>query len=58
MNAYIYPIPPPQARCDTRSIFKRSTAGLYSEFSFFLTGLLAKVKESNLLYLTITGLEE
>ena len=37
-----------QPICDTRSIFKQSTAGLNSEFSFFymgcLTNLLVAVK--------------
>ena len=48
---YIYQ---PRAGCDTRSIFKRSRAGLNSEFSFSLTSCLIMVKYSLLCYLPIT----
>ena len=37
------------ARCDTRSLFKRSLTGLNSKFSF-LTGCHTKVKEPSLPY--------
>ena len=37
-----------RARCDTRSIFKRSVTSLNLDFSFFLTGYHLKVKEPNL----------
>ena len=47
-TVYIYSTPPPRARCDTRPIFKRSTTGLNSEFSFSETGCLIKVKEFSL----------
>ena len=40
----------PRAWCDIRSIFKRSTAGLISEFFFSKTGCLTKAKESILHY--------
>ena len=33
-NVCIYPTPPPQTGCNKRSIFKQSTAGLNSDFSF------------------------
>ena len=35
-SVFIYPTPPPQARCDTRSIFQQNIEGLNLEFSFFL----------------------
>ena len=44
----IYPILPPRAKCDTRSIFKGSKAGLNLEFSFTYTGCLSKAKELSL----------
>ena len=47
---YIYPTPPPQEEYNTRSIFKWSTVGLNSEFSFSLTGCLTKVKEFGIPY--------
>ena len=40
----IYPTPPSQAVCNTRSIFKWSTAGFNAEF------FLLKAKEPSLLY--------
>ena len=33
-KVFIHPTPPSQAGCDTRSIFKHSTADLNSEYSF------------------------
>ena len=48
--AFIDPTSPLQSRRNTRSIFKQSTAGLDSEFSFSKTGYLIKVKEPNLFY--------
>ena len=47
---YIYTNPSLQVRCDTRSIFKWSTAGLKSEFSFSETDCLTKAKETSLPY--------
>ena len=38
------------AGCDTRTIFKWSTAGLNSEFSFSQTSYLTKPKEPSLSY--------
>ena len=50
---FIYPIPQPLAGCDTRSIFKPSTTGLNSEFSFSWINCLTKAKE--LYYLMTVG---
>ena len=44
----IYPTSPPWIESDTRWIFNWSTAGLKSEFSFFLTGYLTNAKELKL----------
>ena len=44
----ICPTPMPLAGYDTRSIFKYSTAGWNSEFSFSLTGCLTKARELSL----------
>ena len=44
-NLYIYPTPSPWAGCDTGSIFKQSTTGLNSDFSFSQTDHLNKLKE-------------
>ena len=50
----IYTTPLLQAGCNIMSIFKQSTAGLNSAFSFFYTGCLTKAKEPSLLnYLPI-----
>ena len=47
--------PSPRAGCDTRSVFKRSTAGMNSEFSF-KTSCLTKALETNQpYYLPIAG---
>ena len=44
------------AGCDTKSIFKRSKAGLNSEFSFSYTGCLTKTREPSLYnYLPLVG---
>ena len=52
----IYPTPLPRTGCDIRSIFKQSTTGLNSGFSFSLTGCHSKVKEpKQLYYLLIVG---
>ena len=52
----IYPTSLPQGGYHTRSLFKWSTAGLNSEFSFLWTGSLIKAKEASLLYyLSIAG---
>ena len=52
----IYLIPPPQTKCDIRSIFKWSTTGLNSVFSFTWTGCHIKVKKPSLPYcLPIAG---
>ena len=49
----------PWVEYDTKSIFKRNTAGLNSEFSFSQTGWLTKAKEHSLsYYLSITGEDE
>ena len=51
-------LPNPSARAgyDTRSIFKRSLTGLYSEFSFSYTSYLTKAEEPSLsYYLPIAG---
>ena len=53
---YIYSIPFPPARYDTKSIFKQSLTGLNSEISFFETGCYTKIKESSQCYcLPIVG---
>ena len=44
---YIYIYPSTQARCDTSSIFKRSSTGLNSEFSF-KTRCLTRAEEPRL----------
>ena len=50
------PNPSVRARYDTRSIFKRSLAGLNSEFSFSETSCLTKAEEPSLsYYLPIDG---
>ena len=41
-QAYIYPIFPPQAGCESMSISKRSIADLNSDFSFSSTGCPTK----------------
>ena len=46
----------PQAVCDARSFFKRSTNGLNSEFPCALAGCITKAKEPNMFYyLPIAG---
>ena len=59
MYIYTYIIftnPSARAGCDTRSIFKRSLAGLNSEFSFSQTSCLTKAEEPSLpYYLPIAG---
>ena len=57
LNAYSY-LPNPSARAgyDPRSVFKRSLAGLNSEFSFSWTSCLTKAEEPSLsYYLPIAG---
>ena len=44
----VYPVLPPRARCDTRSISKRCTRGLNSEFSFLRAVYLTKAREPSL----------
>ena len=52
----IYPTPPQRTGCNTRSVFKRSTTGLNSNFSSSLIDCLNKAKEPNLRsYLLIAG---
>ena len=52
----MYPTSLPWARCNTRSVFKQSKAGLKSEFTFSKTGCLSKAKELSLLHHhSITG---
>ena len=46
----IYQTHLPQGRFSTRSIFRQSTAGLNSEFSFSKAGCLIKAEEPSLLY--------
>ena len=43
---YIYTNPSARTGCGTRSIFKRSSTGLNSEFSFSQTGCLTKAKRT------------
>ena len=47
---YIYPTPPLQAGCDTRSTFVCNTDGLNLEFSFSQAGCLTNTKEPSLSY--------
>ena len=52
----IHPTPLQRAWCNIKSIFKPSTAGLNSEFSFSLTGCQTKAKEPSLPYnITMAG---
>ena len=52
---YIFTNPPPRVGSDTKSIFKQSINGLYTELSF-LTSSLDKVIEASLpYYLPILG---
>ena len=56
VSVCIYPTHLQLTRCNTRSIFKQSKAGLNSEFFFPQTGCLTKAKEPNLpYYLPIVG---
>ena len=50
MHICIYPTPLSRAGCDTRSISKRSTTSLNSEFSFSYIGCSTKSQEPSLLY--------
>ena len=53
------PIPPSQTECYIRSFFKRTKAGLNSEFSFFYSRFLTKAKDASLpYYLPIAGEEK
>ena len=49
-EAIIFTNPSARAGYDTRSIFKRSLTGLYSEFSFSKTSCLTKAEEPSLPY--------
>ena len=49
MSLCIYPTPPPQVACDTRSTFEWSKTSLNSEFSFSID-CLTKAKEISLPY--------
>ena len=53
LSVYIYYTSPPWTRYNTRSIFKQSTAGLNSEFSFFKTGCLMTKQPHLFCYLPI-----
>ena len=48
--AWIYPTPPSQVGCGTKSIFQQNRSGLNSEFFFSSTGCLTKAKEPCLPY--------
>ena len=49
-NVFIFPKPPPQSRCNSKSIFRESKASLNSEFSFSKTGCLTITKEHSVPY--------
>ena len=52
MYVCIYFNRPPEAKCDTRLIFKRNKAGMNPEFSLSWTACLIKAKKKHY-YLTI-----